>query len=459
MKPLALSRVARVTGGKLVGDEATVSGVAVDSREVAPGDLFVALRGERMDGHDFVLESLERGAAGAVVDGPLEGITPLVIVEDTGRALLDLATERATETTATVIGVTGSTGKTSVKDLTAAVLSTRMTVASSPRSFNTEVGVPLTILRAPEDAEAIVCEMGSRGRGHIRRLVEVARPRVGIVTNVGPAHLEMFGSLENVADAKAELVEGLPEDGTAVLNADDPVVRGFGGRTRASPLLYGIAGDADIRGDDLSLDELSRPSFTLRTAQGTERVELATHGEHMASNALAAAAVGIALGLTPGECAAGLKDARLSSWRMEVTVTTKGIRLVNDAYNANPASMGAALRAASWMARGSRAIAVLGEMAELGPTSGQEHERVGELVARLGVAYLLTVGEAASRIAVGATREGVEPDRAIRADTWEEAHEALARILRPGDVVLVKGSRVAGLERLAAALAGEEGPA
>jgi UDP-N-acetylmuramoyl-tripeptide--D-alanyl-D-alanine ligase len=318
--------------------------------------------------------------------------------------------------------------------------------------------VPLTLLSAAPDVEAIVCEMGSRGRGHIRLLCEVARPTVGIVTNVGLAHLEMFGSVEAIADAKAELVEELPASGTAVLNADDPVVRSYTSRTRARPVLFGTAPDADVRGEDLTLDQEGRPSFTLRVDGGAERVELPVLGEHMAANALAAAACGLALGLSVGECAAALKGARLSPWRMEVLTRPDGGRILNDAYNANPTSMAAALRAARWMARDGRCVAVLGEMAELGPVADAEHERVGELVARLGIDVLVTVGRRAARIAVGAAREGVEPGQIIRTPDRDEALESLRGIVRPGDVVLVKGSRVAGLEQLATALASAEAP-
>lgn len=459
MIPKRLSKLARVAGGRVVGEDVEVARVAVDSREVLPGDLFVALRGERVDGHAFVGGAFEAGAAAALVaeDGPHPG--PVVVVLETDRALLELAAaERDAREDLLVVGITGSTGKTSVKDLTAAVLDTRFRTWASPRSFNTEVGVPVTLLGTPPEAEAVVCEMGSRGIGHIALLAGVVRPRVGVVTNVGHAHMEMFGTKETVARAKAELVEHLPEDGVAVLNADDPVVRGFAARTRARVLRYGMALDAEVRGEALTLDEVGRPSFTLHTPRGSERVELPVFGEHMASNALAAAAAGVALGLSAAECASGLKDARLSSWRMELLESDEGLRVVNDAYNANPTSMAAALKAARWMAREGRCVAVLGEMAELGELADEEHERVGELVARLGIEELVVVGEAARRIAVGATREGVEPDRVHAVADRDEALTALRGMLRPGDVVLVKGSRVAGLERLAHALAGEDGP-
>lgn len=457
MRPRRLSSVAEVTGGRLVGDDREVTRIAVDSREVKPGDLFVALAGEHADGHDFIEAAFGAGAEGALAQREEDREGSVVVVGDTNQALLDLAAAERHEMRATVVGITGSTGKTSVKDFASAVLATRYRVHASPRSYNTEVGVPLTLLSADEDADVVVCEMGSRGPGHIRVLAGVARPEVGVVTNVGLAHMEMFGTREAVADAKAELVEALPEDGTAVLNADDQVVRGFDRRTSARVIRYGVSSDADVRGDDLTLDREGRPSFSLVTPAGTERVELAVPGEHMAWNALAAAACGVALGLSAGECAAGLKEARVSPWRMEVFDTPSGIRVVNDAYNANPTSMAAALKAARAMAGDGRCVAVLGEMAELGSVSVEEHERVGELAARLRIDRLITVGARADVIAVSAVREGVEPDRVTRCATVDEAVEAVAAQARPGDLVLVKASRAVGLERLAERLRGAWG--
>jgi UDP-N-acetylmuramoyl-tripeptide--D-alanyl-D-alanine ligase len=452
MRPSRLSSVAETTGGRLVGQDAEVRGASTDSREVEDGDLFVALPGDRVDGHDHVDAAFGRGAAGALVSREGRFAGPVVRVADTGPALLRLAADERGSMAGHVVGITGSTGKTSVKDLAAAVLATRFRTAASPKSFNTEVGVPLTLLNAPPDTEAVVCEMGSRGPGHIATLCQVARPQVGVVTNVGLAHMEMFRTAEAVADAKAELVETLAGDGVAVLNADDPVVAAFARRTRARVLRFGTAEDADVRAEDLTMDRRGRPSFTLRTPGGIERVELAVPGEHMAWNALAAAAAGTALGLSAGECAAGLKEARVSAWRMEVFDTAAGVTVVNDAYNANPASMAAALKAARWMAGRGRCVAVLGEMAELGPIAAREHDRVGELVARLGIEELVVVGAGARLIASGAEREGVEPGRISVCDSVEDAIGAVRTLARQGDVVLVKGSRVAGLERVAEAI-------
>jgi UDP-N-acetylmuramoyl-tripeptide--D-alanyl-D-alanine ligase len=351
-----------------------------------------------------------------------------VLVADPGVALLALAAAERGAFDGPVVGITGSTGKTSTKDLLAAVLGMRWRVAASPASFNNRVGLPLSILGAPDGAEVLVCELGASAVGEIRLMCGVARPTVAVVTNVGLAHVGRFGSREQIVRAKAELVEALPDDGVAVLNADDPVVRGYAARTPARSLLFGTAGDADVRAEGVVLSDDATPSFTLVHGGRRAAVRLAVPGEHMVSNALAAAATGIALGLGPDECAAALKGARVSAWRMETFDTADGVRVLNDAYNANPASMSAALKAARWMSRGGRCIAVLGHMAELGAVSLEEHERVGEVVARLGIERLVVVG------------------------TPAEALSEVRAHARSGDLVVVKGSRVVGLEWLAEAL-------
>jgi UDP-N-acetylmuramoyl-tripeptide--D-alanyl-D-alanine ligase len=461
MRKRSLAEVARAIGGRVRPAEAgsaIVEGVCIDSRESGPGRLFVALPGDRSDGHAFVADALARGAAGALVAAgrlPEASVGPLVEVADPGRALLELARDERSALPATVIGITGSTGKTCTKDLTAAVLSERLRVVASEASFNNEVGLPLTILSATEATEAIVCEMGSRGPGHIRLLCEVAQPHIGVVTGVGVAHMELFGSPEVLRDAKAELPEWLPENGTAVLNADDRVVRRFSERTRAKVLFFGASPDADVRAGHVTIQpHTGTASFDLATPTGVGPVSLSVPGEHMVSNALAAAAVGHALGLSVEEIARGLFTARVTSGRMEVFETGDGLRIINDAYNANPTSMAAALRSARWMAGDGRCIAVLGTMAELGSISAEEHERVGELLARLGIDVLIAVGEEARLTALGAEREGVEPERILLCDGVDQAVEAVRAMARPGDLVLVKASRAARLERVAEALRG-----
>jgi UDP-N-acetylmuramoyl-tripeptide--D-alanyl-D-alanine ligase len=451
MKPRPLAAVAKVVGGSVRGPEdGLVTGVAVDSRAVEPGDAFFALPGDRVDGHAYAGDALARGAAAAVVRRGWAGVDgPLIEVDDPGAALLDLAADARTDLPGIVIGITGSTGKTCTKDLTASVLSQRFRVVASPASFNNEVGLPLTVLQAGSETEAVVCEMGSRGRGHIALLCRVARPDVGVVTNVGVAHMELFGSPEVLRDAKAELPEALPEDGVAVLNADDPVVRSFAERTPARRIvMFGNAPHAHVRAEAVQISRGSGVAeFDLVTPDGSARVRLPVPGEHMVPDALAAAAVGWALGVSVDASAEGLARAPMSGGRME-TVETGGIRFVNDSYNANPASMAAALRAARWMAGDSRCIAVLGHMAELGPIAATEHERVGALVAELGVDILIVVGEDARPIAVGAQRDGMEPDRIRLCEDVTHAVETVQEVARPGDLVLVKASRVARLERI-----------
>lgn len=466
MRSLPVGEVARIVGGRLrPGAEATtpVANVVVDSREAGPGTLFVALAGSR-DGHLFVEDALGRGATAALVATGWAGRAAtsssgwethrtggVIEVEDPARALMTLASEERSGLAATVIGVTGSTGKTCTKDFIAAVLSTRFQVVASPASYNNEVGLPLTVVSADVRTEALVCEMGARGIGHLRLLCEIARPHVGVVTNVGVAHMELFGSVENIREAKAELVESLPGDGTAVLNADDPVVLGYAARTRARPLFFGR--DGDVRASDVSVDpSTGRASFRLTTPNGSGAVTLPVAGEHMVWNALAAGAVGHAMGLSADEVVTGLARARVQRGRMETSVAQAGFRVIDDTYNANPTSMAGALKAARGMAGEGRLIAVLGHMAELGPIAGDEHERLGELLARLGIHTLVSVGTQARGIAAGAVREGMEPERVLACEDADDAVAAVRRIARPGDLVLVKGSRVARLERVAQAL-------
>jgi UDP-N-acetylmuramoyl-tripeptide--D-alanyl-D-alanine ligase len=310
----------------------------------------------------------------------------------------------------------------------------------------------MTLLAAPLGTEVVVAELGARREGDVALLCEVARPGVVVVTNVGVAHLGVFGSWEAIVRAHAEPVEALGPDGVAILNADDGVARAVGERSPARVVTFGVAPDADVRADDVALGEDGRATFELHAGGDRERVELAVPGEHMVPNALAAAACGIELGLSGAECAAALKGARVSAWRMETFTSSAGVVVLNDAYNANPESMAAGLRTARWMARRGRLIAVLGHMAELGPIAVEEHERLGELIVRVGVERLITVGEPARAIARAAIREGQLEEDVASYDDPEEAAADVRAWARPGDVVLVKGSRVAGLERVAEAL-------
>jgi UDP-N-acetylmuramoyl-tripeptide--D-alanyl-D-alanine ligase len=431
---LRATEVAAATGGTLLGPDAEIEGAAVDSRTLRGGELFVALKAER-NGHDFVEAAFEAGAAASLVSAETPRV-PAVLVDDTLRALTSLATAARARIGGTVIGITGSVGKTSTKDLLAAALGRRFRVSASARSFNNELGVPLTVLNTPDDAEALVVEMGARGRGHIASLCAVARPSIGVVTTVGLSHAEFFGTLDDVVRAKGELVESLPAHGTAVLNADVDLVAAMAERTEAQVLTFGLAA-ADVRAEDVSLDDDLRASFRLRTPWGSAGVRLHIRGHHQVGNALAAAAAALAGGAAVDDVAAGLGDARLSPWRMQLERSPSGALILNDAYNANPLSSEAALRALANLPA-ERRTAVLGIMAELGDVGPAEHARIGALAAELGIRL----------IAVGAPDYGGEQ--------VASAEEALDRLgpLGPGDAVLVKGSRAAGLERLADSLAG-----
>jgi UDP-N-acetylmuramoyl-tripeptide--D-alanyl-D-alanine ligase len=422
-----------------------LTSVAIDSRVLAPGALFVALRAER-DGHEWIDAAVRAGAACLLVDEAwarsaprAELPVPFVAVADTRKALVVIGRAARNRLHATVIGITGSVGKTSTKDLAAAALAVARRTTASEKSFNNELGVPLTLANAPVDSQAAVIEMGARGPGHISHLCQIARPEIGVVTAVVPAHIEVFGNLDLVAEAKGELVEALPPDGTAILNDDDPRVRAMARRTSAGVLSYSAGGGgvtgADVVAEQVVLDEQLRPRFLVRSPWGSHTVRLQAHGAHQVGNALAALAVAGRCGVPIAAAADALASTDISPWRMELHYTPAGAAILNDAYNANPASMAAALQAlAALPAR--RRVAVLGVMAELGPRSPEEHRAIAALVDQLGFELLAVSTDAYGRQAVA----GVD--------------QAVAAIgpLGRGDAVLVKGSRVAGLEALAARL-------
>jgi UDP-N-acetylmuramoyl-tripeptide--D-alanyl-D-alanine ligase len=436
-----LQTVASAVSGSAVG-EADVDRVVVDSRRAGPGTLFVALRGERHDGHEFAGEAAAAGAAVAAEPGRLPPRSSGVEVPDTLEALRAMAVWRRAELDALVVAVTGSTGKTTTKDLIAAALGPRTHAA--PRSFNNEVGVPLTVLGAPDEARFLAVEVGSRGRGHIALLAPAVRPQVSVITTVGAAHLEMFGSVAAVREAKWELVEALQPGGTAVLPADDPLLVG---RCRNPLLTFGSAG-ADVAVAGETLDERGRAAFALRYDGREVPVRMATAGRHQALNAAAAVAAAVAAGVPFEDAAARVAGAPLSPWRMEVHPGR--VTVVNDAYNANPASMASALETVAAMP--GRHLAVLGMMRELGPAEAAAHREVGAAARRLGFTAVVVVGEDPG-IAAGAG------PIAHRAAGRAEALEVLGTLVREGDVVLVKASRAVGLEELARSLIEQVVPA
>jgi UDP-N-acetylmuramoyl-tripeptide--D-alanyl-D-alanine ligase len=426
--------------------------VRIDSRAVQPGDLFVALRGEHADGHDFVPAALAAGAYGCVVDKPVAG---QLVVPDVLAALQSLAREVFAREQPLTFGITGSSGKTSTKDLLAQVLAGFGETLAPVGSFNNEIGLPLTATQRTEGTRYAALEYSARGIGHIAFLCRIVRPHVGVVLNVGTAHLGEFGSRENIALAKGELVEAAAR--LAVLNADDPLVLGMADRCGGRVVTYGTAPDADYRATDVRIDDEGRPSFTLEADGSSAPVRLAVRGEHQVPNALAVAAAVLAAGVTGDveRVAELLSAARpVSRWRMEVTERADGVTVVNDAYNANPDSMRAALKTLAVMSKGKtrRTWAVLGQMAELGEDERAAHMDLGRFVVRLDVSRLVVVGSEAAGIHAGAVLEGSWGEESVHVDDVDAAIALLREQLRPGDVVLVKASRSAGLERVAAAL-------
>jgi len=453
MIAVTVKEVAEICDGRIDGadPDADVTSVVVDSRAASHGSLFFALPGEHADGHAFARDALKRGAVAVVARADAGGIGPAVRVDDPRDAMGSLATLVRSRLHATTIAITGSSGKTGTKDLTAAACASERRTVAAAASYNNEIGVPLTIFGADEETEILVIEVGSRGIGHIASLAPMIHPDVAVVTNIGPAHIGMFGSLENTAIAKGELVEALSNEGTAVLNADDARVDALSGRTRAHVVRFGRAASADVRAEGVSLDTDARASFTLVAGDERAAVTLGIPGEHMVSNALAAAAAARAAGVSLLGAADGLARAHGSAWRMEVH-DVGGHRILNDAYNANPDSMAAALKTLVAMSRGRPSWAVLGPMAELGDETTPAHDRVGRLAVRLGVTHLVTVGEDARAIHEAARLEGMFGGEAIFAASIEDAIAVLRARMEPDAVVLVKASRAAGLERLARAL-------
>jgi UDP-N-acetylmuramoyl-tripeptide--D-alanyl-D-alanine ligase len=434
--------------------EQVLGPVVVDSRRVTRGCLFVAVSGARVDGHDFAAQAVADGAPIVLASKPVS--VPAVIVDDTVRALGDLARGYLHRLASpVVVGITGSSGKTSTKDIVGQLVRELGPTVAPEGSFNTEVGLPLTVLRADADTRYLVLEYSARGLDHIAYLCRIARPRIGVVLNVGAAHLGEFGSRAAVAQAKGELIEALPEDGLAVLNADDDAVLAMASRTGARIVTFGLSASADVRAVDVVLDELARPTFRMLTAVGEVDVSLSLHGAHHVSNALAAAAVALELGLDlPSVAAALARIEAVSRWRMQVSERADGLIVINDAYNANPESMGAALAALAAIGSGGdrRMHAVLGVMAELGSAAAMAHRELGAAAALIGVHRLVVVSAAARGIAEGAIEAGLDPARVNVVDGVADAVAVLETDLGQGDVVLVKASRSADLQRVAEAL-------
>lgn len=494
MIALSIAAIAEIVGGRLsdISPEqaarTSVTGtVEFDSRKITAGSLFLALPGARADGHDHAAAAVEAGAVAVLAARPV-GVPAIVVdpaasdsrsgaleyddAAGSGAAVLAALAQLAAAVAATlvargltIVGVTGSSGKTSTKDLLAAVLAPLGQVVAPPGSFNNELGHPWTVLRADENTDFLVLELSARHRGNIAALAAIAPPRVAVVLNVGTAHLGEFGSREAIAETKAELAQAVPESGVVILNVDDSAVAAMADKTAARVVRISRAAPADVWAGPVALDELARPRFTLHAGAGASEVRLGVSGDHHVSNALCAAAVALECGATPQQVADALAGVgAISQHRMQVSTRADGVTVIDDAYNANPDSMRAALQALAWIARGEdpasprRSWAVLGEMAELGEDAISEHDRIGRLAVRLDVSRLVVVGVGRSMGAMhhGAVMEGSWGAEATAVPDVDAAHALLRAELRPGDVVLVKASNSAGLTVLADALISDD---
>ncbi|WP_028708191.1 UDP-N-acetylmuramoyl-tripeptide--D-alanyl-D-alanine ligase [Propionicicella superfundia] len=476
MDPTTLNELARAVAGEVMrGDPATAVGpdVVIDSRLATPGAVFIAFPGERVDGHEFVDAARAGGAAVAIVTRPVDAGIPQIRCGDAQEALSALARDvvgRARQGGLRTVALTGSSGKTSTKDLIAQVLEAAGPTVAPVGSFNNEIGVPLTACRVTARTRYLVSEMGARGHGHIAWLCGIVPPGIAAVLNVGTAHLGEFGSIDDIAAAKGEIVEAVPAGGWAVLNAADPRVAAMASRTRARIAWFsadgrpGLPGDVQVWASGIEVDALARPRFTLHVADGgAERaapVALRVLGRHAVANALAAAAVGIAAGLDPADIAGTLSSAGpRSRWRLELTERADGVAVLNDTYNANPDSMRAGLEALRdlGVARrrahpGARLVAVLGEMRELGPGAAAAHAAVGRMAAEAGVDRLVCLGPFATDLAAGARSADPPVATVDQAEDKSTVAALLAPYLRTGDAVLVKASRGAELDTVAADL-------
>ncbi len=461
MPTFTVQEIVRASQGALVvGDLAVaVSGISIDSRTLGVGEAFFAIRGHRLDGHDFVADAASRGASCLVVHSvpdPIPTGVPLVLVEDTTKALGWLAAAHRAKFQGPVVAITGSNGKTTTKEMIAAVLAIRWRVLKPESSFNNQWGLPLTLLRLGPEHEALVVEIGTNQPGEIAYLSGLTAPTVGVVTTIAAVHTEFLGSLDGVREEKAALVRALGAEGWAVLNADDPRVAGLARDTAARVITYGHASGAAVRAVGDAAETADGVRFTLEVGGERAPVSLAFVGRHNVTNALAAAATGTALGLAPGEIARGLESARPVKGRCVWRSAPGGVRILDDTYNANPASVKAALDAAAHLG-GRRLLVVLGDMLELGDIAETAHREVGRQVAAAGAAEFVGLGSHMRRAVETARAEGLS--EAHHTTTFEDTVAHLLKRVQPGDLVLVKGSRGMRMERVVDALAARLGRA
>jgi UDP-N-acetylmuramoyl-tripeptide--D-alanyl-D-alanine ligase len=453
----------RWTEGTLVGgDEATiVAGVSIDSRTIERGALFHAIAGPSHDGHDHLKAAIDRGAAALLVERgrtlPAALAVPAIAVEDTTRALGALAAGHRSRFHGPVVAITGSNGKTTTKEMCAAILSVSAPCHRTPGNLNNQYGLPLTLLGRSEADRSLVVELGMNHRGEIAQLVEIAKPTVGVITNVGTAHIEFLGSREEIALEKGDLLVHLPADGTAVLNADDPLVIAQRSRTSARVISFGTAINADVRGGDIEWIDDRGYRLELETPAESGTIEVQGLGPTTVINALAAAAAALAAGASVADITKGLANYQGIKGRLERRELSGGITLIDDTYNANPQSMEAALRLLAEIKGGHRAVAILGDMGELGETAEDAHREVGRLAASLGIDFLIALGARAQTIAAGAADSGMNTAHVVAASDHGDASVRACAFLEAGDTALVKGSRSMRMERIVEAIASEKG--
>ncbi len=459
---LTIDRIAAAVGGRALGadPEATFTGVSTDSRTIKPGELFVALRGEHFDGHAFGPAARAAGAAGAMVQTGLaevqdwpEGFVQIEVA-DTLRALGDLARQVRNEFTGPLAAVTGSNGKTTTKEMLAQILARRRAVLKTEGNLNNLIGLPLTLLRLTDAHRAAVVEMGMDRPGEIARLTEIAGPTLGLITNVGPAHLQRLGSVEAVAAAKGELFAGLSPIATAVVNADDPLVAAQAERFGGDKVTFGFSPAADVRIEGLATSPLGS-TFVLVHGPESRPIRLPLVGGHNAANALGAAAAALVLGASLDDVAAALADFRPLPGRQAFIRLAGGATLIDDTYNANPASMAAALRTLAAVRGEGRGLCALGDMLDLGPESAEAHRRIGRLIGALDLGPVFLVGGWAEEVAAGAREAGLNHAGLRLFAGHDQLAADLEREMKPTDTVLVKGSREAAMDKVVAALAGK----
>lgn len=452
MAELNVKEIIKATGGVLLqGDlDTVVKGFSIDTRSLKPGEFFIPLKGENTDGHRFVTEALKKGASGVLVSRDVEGegLAPervVIKVRDTLVALQRLSKYHREKIKVKIIGVTGSAGKTTTKDLLASILSISHKTLKTEGNLNNHIGLPLMLLKLLPEHQYGVLEMGMRGRGEIRLLAELSRPQAGIITNIGEAHFELLGSLEAIAEAKGELLEVMGSQGAALLNGDNPWLRSLGNKFEGKVIYFSIGEKLDFQGYDM-VYRRTGTHFKVLIKNREEEFFIPLPGEENLYNALAALSCALHLGITPEEIREGLKAPHLTGMRLEITETPRGVTLVNDVYNANLSSTRASLKTLAMVGKGSRLIAVLGDMLELGSIRENSHREVGSFAARLGVDYFLGLGDSMLLAVEGAKEEGLE-------NSWHfldhrELCKVLEEVVKPGDCILVKGSRGMRMENV-----------